>query len=609
MNHSPEEKQIRICTFVVLALIPLLNLSAISFAESPIDSLSSESSKADLSFDLDGDELEDHERVQFADWLIPMPGYYPLDQGGFGQPMRGRFMGLPSWIMTLNYRERKMDDHLLGSPELNWVPPGSVTSLSYSPFSSNGAALSVDAGLRVLQSEPPSSRLATRDGYYRLGYVDFDIAEKVIPSVRLNGGGRIATYNGRLPHSESYGLNLRAEAVWWDSTFAKQDSSGLWGWWGIMQNRRKAEVPYGDVNHNTERYESDLVLHWHNYIFQSYAIQQRETYGGGNADSWDEIGINASKALSFGQISWKLGLNGSYARWKLKGMGWSTTSFGDAKINIGWQLANPLFIESAVGMGVSDDFDPKSDFAARFTGELTEESALFCGMSQQQRFPSRFETSADYEPGEHYLPYDPVFYQQPDLPVHGADDLKNEQVLSGFVGGKISKNLFEGSLAYCRFQMEDPICWRKQGDFIVPFNAENSDAHGALGWLIMHPMRNIELGGTGSYLPLDTDQQRLTPEVMLHSWVQYKLILFNDNLDLRFRLWENYWGKRHMPIPGGWETAGDALVISGRISARLYGFRVYWGIDNMFDEEYEFLPGYLAMHKEEVWGISWNFID
>jgi hypothetical protein len=150
--------------------------------------------------------------------------------------------------------------------------------------------------------------------------------------------------------------------------------------------------------------------------------------------------------------------------------------------------------------------------------------------------------------------------------------------------------------------------WQVVNEELVSYNAPDVDFMGAMGWFAYRLREFVEIGGTGSYLPLETGKRRLFPELMVHSWAQYKLLLFNDKLDLRFRIWENFWGQRWFPVPGGWEKVADDFIISGRISARIYGFHIYWGLNNIFSKEYELLPGFLAMHKEEVWGLSWDFL-
>lgn len=44
-------------------------------------------------------------------------------------------------------------------------------------------------------------------------------------------------------------------------------------------------------------------------------------------------------------------------------------------------------------------------------------------------------------------------------------------------------------------------------------------------------------------------------------------------------------------------------------SLRIYSLRINWGITNLARETYEELPGYPAMHREEVWGVNWNLWD
>ncbi len=560
-------------------------------------------------FYLSEEELDDFDMEEFSDWLLHMPGYYPIDRGGFAQPSRGIFMGLLPFNLTVKYRGRELQDPLLGSPELNWISPGSISSLRFDPFSISSPGAAIEAGLRTLGNDPPASRVATRDGYYRLGFVDFDLAEKVTPSILLNGGGRVSTYDGRLEHSAGYGLNLRAEVIWMDTSRVNQDSGGLWGWWGIMQNRRKAEVPYSNVNHNTERYEIDFEIHWNKFTVRSFGIQQRETYGGGGADSWDELGVIVSMDNEGESFAYNANINGSTARWRLKNTSWQSTSFGGFDFEAKVQPVEKFTITADTEIGLSDDFGIKRGIGLKCNVKLNESILLFIGGSQHQRWPTRFESSADFSPNEHFLVYDPIFFQNPQLSIVGNHDLNNETINTVFTGFRLESRRFQGEFGYLGYHANDRIAWQVQNDDIMPFNAVKEDAGGVSGWCRLQPSNRFEMGSTGSYLPLASGKRRLFPEAMAHSWVQYQQILFNEHLDMRFRIWENYWGQRWFPVPGGWKKVDDAFILSGRISARIYGFYIYWGVNNILSLDYELLPGYEAMHKEEVWGLSWNFID
>lgn len=556
---------------------------------------------------LNEEQLADIDHEDIGDWLIFMPGYYPLDQGGYAQPIRGQFMGLPSWAIALHYRNREYEDHLLGAPELGMISPGSLNILRFTPFGNESPGAALEGQIRASVPEPPSSRIGTRDGYYGLGFVDFDLTEKITPSFLLNSGGRVSTYNGRLPHSEGYGLNLRAEVTWWDSTIAQADSSGLWGWWGIMQNSRDSEVPYQSVSHNYDRYETDFSIHYRKFNIHGYGIQHRESWAGKD-DGWDEVGIGVIKGLQYDDFNIKASLEGSLARWKLNNISWRSASFGGGEIGIIYSPVKNVRANLTGGFDYADDFDIKNRTSIRLTVSPTVRSSFFIGGTIHQRWPSRFETYADFPQRKHYLPYDPVFYQYPVEGIVGDINLNNETILSGFAGGGVRTDRFSGELNVATYKLTDPIRWKVENETIVSYNAPDEEFTGTMGWFTFLPSEILEIGGTGSYLPLDKGERRLFPELMLHSWIQYKLLLFNEKLDLRFRIWENLWGQRWFPVPGGWEKVADDFIVSGRISARIYGFHIYWGLNNIFSRDYELLPGLLAMHKEEVWGLSWNFV-
>lgn len=558
---------------------------------------------------LNEDNLADMDIEEFGDWIAPLPGFYPLDQAGFAQPFRGQFMGLAPWTIKTRFRGREVQDRLLGAPELGWIPPESLNRVTYDPLSLDCAGARIDADLRSLRPVPPSSRIATRDGFYGLGTVDFDLAEKISHALSLDGGGRVATFNGRLAHSEGYGLNLRAEVVWWDSASAHIDSTGLWGWWGIMQTRRNAQVPFVPANHNMERYESDAVLHWRRFTLRGYGVQQRETYAAGDADSWDELGLIAEKSWGDDKLGSQFQLNSAMARWRLKTMDWSATSFGGAEARWNWRPLKALSFGALLGLQVCGDFDPERHLGLEAEANVLPWAALLIGASQHQRQPSRFESAADFEPGTHYLIYDPVFFQYPEAPVLGASDLDNETYTKFFAGSQFHALRIIGSLAYVAYNVEKPISWRLDGDRIQAYNAPTESDAGALATFIFKPHADIEIGTNGSYLPLDSGQRRLFPEFMYHVWAQYRELLFNDNLDLRLRVFEDFWGQRWLPVSGGWEKEDESHVLSARIGARLYGVRLYYGVNNILSTHYDLLTGFPMAHKEEVWGISWNFTN
>lgn len=555
---------------------------------------------APLSLVLSAEDLADFDHEEFGDWIAVMPGVYPLDHAGFASAYRGLMLGLPPSAIQLNFRGRPVEDQLLGAPEIGWIPPEALSKTVFTPLPLESPGARVDAVLRSMDPVPPSSRIAVRDGYYGLGTVDFDLVQKITPAVVLNGGGRVATYNGRLPHSEGYGLNLRSE-------IAFQAGQAWTGWCGIMQNKLNSQVAFSEISHNRDRYEADVALQSKSLAANLYGIQQRETYGGEGANAWDEIGLICRWDRTINSFRGKVEVRISDARWRLKGLSWSNTAFGGLSATLNWNPLGMLQAAGYAGLNLSDDFAPERHLGLRLEALISNRASIFVGTSQHQRRPSRFEAWADFEPGTHYLPYDPVLYQNPDLDIMGKRSLSNETYTTIFAGAKAQTKAVAGSLTGFWRRSDDLIAWRVENGVLRSYNARREETRGALGWIRVVPFSLLELGATGSYVPKRSGENRLFPEAMGHAWAQYRHKFFKDQLELRWRVWEDYWGKRQAPVPDGWETLGDAFVFSARISAYLLGAHLFWGVNNILHRDYELFPGYLMMHKEEVWGISWNF--
>jgi hypothetical protein len=60
-------------------------------------------------------------------------------------------------------------------------------------------------------------------------------------------------------------------------------------------------------------------------------------------------------------------------------------------------------------------------------------------------------------------------------------------------------------------------------------------------------------------------------------------------------------------VPGGWEVLPNDVIVSSRLSAYLLGVHLFWELRNFTNRYYTLLPGLLMMHKEEVWGVTWDF--
>ncbi len=540
----------------------------------------------------------DHE--EFSDWIAVLPGFYPLDRAALGAPAYGQIRGLSPAYIRLFFRERIYQDLLLGAPELNWIPPEALARVVYEPFSLSSQGASIEAVLRTMEATPPTSRVATRDGYYGLGTVDFDFGQKIAPELILNGGGRVATYGGRTSNSEGYGLNLRSEVAFEASEF-------LSGWGGVMQNKSNAELPFTDVSYNRDRYDGDIALIWKSHYIGVYGVQQRASYGGGDRDGWDEMGTIYRKKAKWNDLEFALDLNAAIARWRLKGMDWSSTSLGNVDLGINWQIKDGLAADSHLGLGLSDDFAPERHLGLRVSRRILKPVEFAVGVTQHQRMPSRFESSADFAPAEHFLPYDVAFLQFPEANIKGNRDLRNETCTTVFAGPALNMPALAATLSGFWLRLKDPVQWRLEDNTLRSWNASTMEIRGLLGWISFRPKSWMETGVSGSFTQNEGDDQHLFPEWIGHAWMEFNQPAFQNELVMRLRIWSDYWGRRDFPIAAGWREVDDHFILNARISAELLGVHLFWGVNNIFREQYELLPGYPMMHKEEVWGVTWNF--
>mgnify|MGYP005835941891 CR=1 FL=1 len=549
---------------------------------------------------LDERRLIEMDHEEFIDWIAVMPGFYPLDRAALGAPSYGQVLGLSSANLRLFFRGRALQDYLLGAPELNWIPPEALSRIVYDPFSLSTQGASIEAGLRSMEAVPPTSRVATRDGYYGLGTVDFDFGQKIAKDWVLNGGGRVATYGGRFSNSEGYGLNLRSEVAF-------ETSQSLSGWGGVMQNKSNAEIPFTAISYNRDRYDGDIALIWKSHYIGVYGVQQRVAYGGGDRDGWDEVGTVYRKSKNWKDFECAMNLNLAAARWRLKGMSWSFTSFGSAAAAISWQRLDMPAVESQIGFDFSDDFAPERHLGLRVHHPLFSAVEFAAGAVQHQRMPSRFETDADFSHNEHFLPYDDAFLQYPTADIRGNRDLRNETHTTVFAGPSLIMQACTAAFSGFWLQVKDPIIWRVENDILRSWNASPQETYGMLGWISIRLNNRAEIGFSGSFAKSDASEGTLFPQLIGHTWVEFNQPAFQNELVMRLRIWSDYWGRRDFPIVEVRREVSENLTLNAKISAELLGVHLFWGVNNIFREQYELFPGYPMMHKEEVWGVSWNF--
>ena len=120
---------------------------------------------------------------------------------------------------------------------------------------------------------------------------------------------------------------------------------------------------------------------------------------------------------------------------------------------------------------------------------------------------------------------------------------------------------------------------------------------------------SLELSGSWSVNDAIDDPDNTVPGESGWAAITYRHTYFKDDLRVLGRVEGVYWGERTLNKHLRSYTVPEVTVINFRISATIKDVTMFWGMNNLLSEEYELLGGFPMIHREEVYGIRWNFLD
>jgi outer membrane cobalamin receptor len=161
-----------------------------------------------------------------------------------------------------------------------------------------------------------------------------------------------------------------------------------------------------------------------------------------------------------------------------------------------------------------------------------------------------------------------------------------------------------------RKQLTDPIVFRSiEEGYSQATNGDQTTWRGGFvagQWAIWD---SLELAGRLSFDDPVDDPNQFVPDKSGWGTITYRRTLLHGDLRLIGRVEGVYWGERILSQSFRTYTVPEASVVNFRITATIREFTIFWGMNNVFSERYRLVGGYPMIHREEIYGVRWNFLD
>lgn len=149
-------------------------------------------------------------------------------------------------------------------------------------------------------------------------------------------------------------------------------------------------------------------------------------------------------------------------------------------------------------------------------------------------------------------------------------------------------------------------------------NAGTRTIHGVDFSMDWRPVKHGKLGFVTSYMQVkesEIEKQLEVPEFQIYSYFQIGHSFFENYVFVTLRLDGRFFGKRHglkfsdpttFPVI---TNLSETAVVDGKISLHFTDATIFFGIDNLFDNIYQLVPGFFVQPRAFRFGIEWEFLD
>jgi uncharacterized membrane protein len=569
--------------------------------------------------------LDNHiDRVQFlepgiediGDVLRYLPGTYPYDMATFGAYAGIWMRGQTPRKTTYSLDGRVLNHRRNGMADLNEITVEEIEKVFTEPGVPDPHPPSTggDIGFRsyLPMRDVPFSRVALRAGYYGFTTVDFHIAQRFYGNWSANLVGQIGYFEDKGDSTDVESAHFRAHLT--------HKPTPLWsGRISYYHYRAKNQIPYPSGHHKSVR--NDLILSVARRLkpagqtrleFQSWitdihqndldVFHESEARLGGQLRAVAPVCSTGSAWVGLFAEGWEIEAENDPSEQDVE-----IRAFGGATVPI----TSGLTASSSVLYAVYDSGIDEPAASTAITLYPLSWIKLTGSGEWSFRAPSYFES---FGHGRLSLRDDLV---EPALRLALGDTLIPPSELcperSQTFSGEVTLSLpwsFRLSFGAFRIELSDPIVYRQieYGHIQAQNGATTAwqGSHVACQWTVWD---SLELTGTWNFNDAIDDPDAIVPQHSGWTALTYRRTFFQGDLRMIGRIEGKYWGERTLTRSLRTYTAPEAKVFNFRISATIKDVTLFWGMNNMASERYQLLGGYPMIHREDIFGVRWNFLD
>jgi len=585
----------------------------------------------DFSRYLDRVDFLEPEVEDMGDVVRYFPSTYPFDMATFGAFSGMSIQGQSPRRSRYDLDGRNLNHRRNGMVDLNEITFEEIERISNDPMGSwsEPPATGGTVGFRsyLPMSDIPYSRIDLRAGYYGFTTVDFHLAQKAYRNWYANIVGQVGYFDTR-------GENTAAQSVHFRSHLTYKPTP-LWsGRISYYHYRSKNDIPFPISHHKTVR--NDLVLSLARRLYpDSESRLELQTWVTDIAHNDQDI-FHEDERRAGGDLRIVTPMRGTALC--------HSRESGNPDVCHG-SLWGGLFAETWEIQSQDDPSRADSEFRL-FAGayvpivsKLTMQSSLLYSLYQSGINEPAGSIALSYRPWDwiglrgisDWAFRVPSYFEQYG---HGRldirDDLVEPLLLFAHLDTLVAatelhperSRTFSGSVdlllpwslrfsigAY-RKQLTDPIIFREIADgFVQASNGNRTTWQGGYvtgRWAIWD---SLEIAGSLSANDPIDDPDHYVPDKNGWGAITYRHTYFHGDLRMIGRLEGVYWGERILSRHLRTYTVPEASVINFRISATIKDFTIFWGMNNVYPERYQLLGGFPMIHREEIYGVRWNFLD
>ncbi len=558
-----------------------------------------------------------------------LPGIYPLNFGFFNQPT---FPMTPSDPVDQHIEIFGRDN---ADPIRGWTPPELISTrgivrMSGGPFAVGGNKITVEP--LVARPRHPLMILDYRDGFYSLGNVDWRFYNPInivdVWGVGVSVNQASGRYLGTGLSTKSYFLNYRHEPLGKPAVVvsARQyiDSTGIaHSSFYRTQNRYDLDAIISKGRPalpDTIRDSLGTIVRIDQPVHGRLLDWRIQGYWTSAQSRINPVYMDDGRRLgTIGKLSYKTGagIASAFARIEeLRALvahaGHITQPLGEAGVEhrAGTRVQNTLQISALAARGFS--VQPQGLASLKYRMDTLQ--SLTAWTARTVRLPTLLERTANLPDTKLEWSYDPLVYISEDpYPFVGNKSLQPvQQWRFGAQWQKSFAGVADLALYETTVHDANPIIHRLDLDTtgykIVPENGKSLTYH-----MYGATLRSRPFGWGIANLVITSQQSERTVYFVPAMWGQLDLGASGHWKQNTF-WWQGicrirHIGAREFITTSGKMTKSAVTPVDFLVSLKIYSMRINWGVSNFFQSPYEAMPGYPAMHREEVWGVNWNIWD